>query len=111
LQGTFTQIDPAEDNILVGNYMVVNNVIKKCGANCGLEAYRAYFIAGELETLGTPSARVPGRRRVAIGQAPQVATGMENIDASAQPVKMIIDGQLYILRGEKMYDAQGKLVK
>ncbi|MEE0861267.1 MAG: hypothetical protein UIC49_07370, partial [Paludibacteraceae bacterium] len=111
LQGTFSQIDPAENNILTGNYMVVNNVIKKCGANCGLEAYRAYFIAGELETLGTPSARVPGRRRVAIGQAPQVATGMENIDASAQPVKAIINGQLFILRGEKMYDAQGKLVK
>ena len=111
LQGTFSQIDPAENNILKGNYMVVNNVIKKCGANCGLEAYRAYFIAGELETLGTPSARVPGRRRVAIGQAPQVATGMENVDASAQPVKTIINGQLFILRGEKMYDAQGKLVK
>ena len=111
LQGTFTQIDKAEDNILVGNYMVVNNVIKKCGANCGLAANRAYFIAGELESLSAPSARVPGRRRVAIGQAPQVATGMENIDASAQPVKTIINGQLFILRGEKMYDAQGKLVK
>ena len=112
LQGTFSQIDPAEDNILKDNYMVVNNVIKKCGANCGLEANRAYFIATDLENLGTPSARVPGRKRIAMGTTgAQVATGMENVDASAQPVKTIINGQLFILRGEKMYDAQGKLVK
>ena len=112
LQGTFTQIDPAVDNVLVGNYMVVNNVIKKCGVNCGLQANRAYFIAGELESLGAAPASVPGRKRIAMGTTgAQVATGMENVDASAQPVKTIINGQLFILRGEKMYDAQGKLVK
>ena len=111
LQGTFSQINPATDNELVDNYMVVNNVIKKCGVNCGLQAYRAYFIAAELETLGTPSAPVPGRRRVAIGQAPQVATGVDQVQGDNVPTKMIINGQLFILRGEKMYDAQGKLVK
>jgi hypothetical protein len=41
----------------------------------------------------------------------QTATGVDAFNASETPVKMIIDGKLFILRGEKMYDATGKLVK
>ena len=59
--------------------------------------------------LNVPEASPVPRARVVFNQ--NTATGMENVDASAQPVKAIINGQLYILRGEKMYDAQGKLVK
>ena len=59
--------------------------------------------------LVVPSGSAVPRARVVFNQ--NTATGMENVDASAQPVKTIINGQLYILRGEKMYDAQGKLVK
>jgi hypothetical protein len=40
-----------------------------------------------------------------------VATGMDELNASETPVKMLIDGQLFILRGEKMYNANGQLVK
>ena len=112
LQGTFSQINPAVDNVLVGNYMVVNNVIKKCGVNCGLQAYRAYFIAGELESLVAASAPAPGVRRVSMGVTGQnTATGVDQVQGDEVPTKMIINGQLFILRGEKMYDAQGKLVK
>ena len=95
------------------NYILQDNKIKKVvggnNSNVFVTKNRAYIQLGSVEPK--EQAPVPGRRRVAIGQAPQVATGMESVDASAQPVKMIIDGQLYILRGEKMYDAQGKLVK
>ena len=59
--------------------------------------------------LNVPEASPVPRARVVFNQ--NTATGMENVDASAQPVKTIINGQLFILRGEKMYDAQGKLVK
>ncbi len=112
LQGTFSQINPAVDNVLVGNYMVVNNVIKKCGVNCGLQAYRAYFIAGELESLVAAPAPAPGVRRVSMGVTGQnTATGVDQVQGDNVPAKMIINGQLFILRGEKMYDAQGKLVK
>jgi hypothetical protein len=112
LQGTFTQIDKAEDNVLVGNYMVVNNVIKKCGANCGLKANRAYFVATELENLGTAPAPAPSVRRISMGVTGQnTATGVDQVQGDEVPTKMIINGQLFILRGEKMYDAQGKLVK
>jgi hypothetical protein len=40
-----------------------------------------------------------------------VATDIKGLEATEAPVKMLIDGQLYILRGEKMYDATGRLVK
>ena len=52
------------------------------------------------------------RRRVTLGRnSEQVVTGFENLNAGEQAVKLIIDGKMYILRGEKMYDATGKLVK
>jgi hypothetical protein len=41
-----------------------------------------------------------------------VATGVENAETIQEGVqKIMIDGQLFILRGEKMYDATGRLVK
>ena len=108
LYGSYTR-EPLAPN--VGNYIMLpgNRYAEVTGDRVFVAANRAYFKLSEIQTKA--SAPAPGVRRIAIGQAPQVATGMENIDASAQPVKTIINGQLFILRGEKMYDAQGKLVK
>ena len=40
------------------------------------------------------------------------ATGIENAHSdTVQGAKVFINGTLYILRGEHMYDAQGKMVK
>lgn len=59
-----------------------------------------------------PAPARPGARRVVAGNnAPAVATGCDEINASETPVKMMIDGQLFIIRGEKMFDATGRLVK
>ena len=80
LQGTFIQIDPAEENILTGNYVMYNNMIKKCGKNCGLNANRAYFIGSELESLGAPAPQAPGRKRVSMDVLGEnEATGVDNI--------------------------------
>ena len=109
LVGSYTK-EPLAVDATNPNYILKDNKISKVvGSNVFVGANKAYIQLGKVKK--NEPAPVPGRRRVAIGQAPQVATGMESVDASAQPVKMIIDGQLYILRGEKMYDAQGKLVK
>ena len=111
LYGSYTR-EPLAPN--AGYYIMLpgNRYAEVTGDRVFVAANRAYFKVDDIEDISTTApAPAPGVRRIAIGQAPQVATGMENIDASAQPVKMIIDGQLYILRGEKMYDAQGKLVK
>ena len=108
LYGSYTREELAPN---AGNYIMLpgNKYAEVTGDRVYVGKNRAYFKVSEIPT--TAPAPAPGVRRIAIGQAPQVATGMENVDASAQPVKTIINGQLFILRGEKMYDAQGKLVK
>ena len=112
IHGTFdlmeqTDLDNAGNNI----YLVIGNQLRRVDGQTGnrLPANRAYVDIDEI-TGGAP-AGIPANRVRSMPMQPQVATGMENVDASAQPVKTIINGQLYILRGEKMYDAQGKLVK
>ena len=44
-------------------------------------------------------------------QGEQTATGMDELNADEAPVKVLINGELFIIRGEKMYDATGRLVK
>ena len=111
LYGTYEDMDATA---LDGKYVISGNkyyyvdAVQSAGSK--LLANRAYFNLNELPEVA-PVLPV-GARRIALGTNGQnTATGMENVDASAQPVKTIINGQLFILRGEKMYDAQGKLVK
>lgn len=75
-------------------------------------AYRCYVDMDELQPVAAPLP-MPGRKRVAIGVngAPQVTTGIDNAEAISAPRKMMINGKLFILRGEKMFDATGRLVK
>ena len=77
-----------------------------------LPANRAYVKLSEIDYLTDPNP-APGRIRMMmnVNGAPTVITGCENLDASETPVKVMIDGQMFILRGEKMYDATGRLVK
>ena len=79
LVGSFTQIDPAENNALTGNYIVYQNVIQKCGQNCGMLANRAYFSASDLEALTQAPAPVQGRRRVTMNKADETTTAVDNI--------------------------------
>ena len=77
---------------------------------------RAYLRVTEMIGYNGEPAPTPayGRRRVVMdagAQAPQVTTGVDEINASEKPVKLMIKGQIYILRGEKMYDVTGKVVK
>ena len=111
LKGTFVQIDPTDDNVLVGNYMLVNNIIKKCGVNCGLLANRAYFVASELESLGVPSAsQVPGRRRISLDvQGESQTTDITDVpNPYGKTIKVIRNGQLIIIREGEKYNAQGQ---
>lgn len=57
-------------------------------------------------------APAPGRRRVTMGvNGKNTPTDIDAINASEQPMKLLINGQIFILRGEKMFDATGRLVK
>ena len=89
--------------------MVVNNVIKKCGAKCGLKENRAYFVATDLDGLKAPQSQMPGRRYIGMSvQGENEATGFENITApEGQVLKTIVNGQLIIIRNGEKFNAQG----
>jgi hypothetical protein len=78
-------------------------------SNNNLPANRAYIKYNEL-VVSTPSP-APGRRVRAIPMQGQGATGVENLNASEAPIKTVIDGTMYIIRGEHMFDATGRMVK
>ena len=108
LFGSYTK-EPLAQN--AGNYILYNNQYLLVNSdNVYVGENRAYIKLGEISTNAVAPA--PGRRRVAMGVLnEQVITGVEDLNVGDQPIKVMIDGQLFILRGEKMYDAQGRLVK
>ena len=115
MYGTFEDLtfSPATDQNIY--YFSGHNIwaVKKNTADVVLPAYLCYVKMDELLASPIPDANpAPGRRRVTLGvNGQQVATGVDQVQGDEVPTKMIINGQLFILRGEKMYDAQGKLVK
>ena len=96
-----------------GNYILQNNLYREvlAGAQARILSNRAYIKLSAINPHET--ALAPGRRRISMSvQSEQVATGIENTGFESEaPRKVLINGELYILRGEKMYDAKGQLVK
>lgn len=114
LFGSYTQeiVTPND-----GNYILLNNQYCFVNSTAYVGANRAYiklYGDGHALTASSTSAPqpAPGRRRVSLDvQGEHVATGMEGLNVGDQPIKLMINGQMYILRGDKMYDATGRLVK
>jgi hypothetical protein len=92
-------------------YLVIGNELRRAtGEGTGgnnLPAQRAFVVLGDIPAA---PANMPAHVRAMPMQKDQ-AQGFENLDASEKPLKVMIDGTLYILRGEKVYDATGRLVK
>ena len=112
MYGTFVDQTLTE---LDGIYYFAQRALWSCVdlTSLSLPANRAYVKLSEIDYISDPNP-APGRRRVLMavnGEAPAVTTGIENAQMDNAPVKMIINGQLFILRGEKMFDATGRLVK
>ena len=111
LQGTFEHITDgaagASGNKLEGNYIIYNNMFKKCGAYCQLPENRAYIKMDAVPVMGAPNAPqpVPGRRHAVIGnaQAPQVATGTENVFVGAENTAYDVLGRPVDLRNTDIY--------
>ncbi len=77
-----------------------------------LKSERCYININPDEPSRNIISPAPGRRRIVMGvQNTNTTTGMDELNVSEAPRKMIIDGKMYIFRGEKMYDAKGQLVK
>ena len=73
-----------------------------------LTAHKAYI---DLDNLPGGANNAPRRLRFVFSEE-QTATGMENVQNEENKAqKVMIDGVMYIIRGEHMYDAQGQIVK
>lgn len=71
-----------------------------------MKSFRCYF------TIPVESQALVGSKAARIVFGPQVTTGTENVQSDqVQSTKVMIDGTLYIIRGERTYNAQGQLVK
>ena len=110
-------IAAATDNVLVGKYGVVNNMIQKLGENCSSKANRAYIDLSQTPSkeeyeAANPSSPAP-KKRVSLGrQGEQVTTGLDEINVNSEKVeKRMIDGQLYIIRSGHIFTGTGMLVK
>ena len=116
LHGTFTNLVQENlDGFGADVYLVIGNQLRLAvgpgtGSNT-LPAYRAYVKLSEISD-GTP-APMPGRQIRSMSLPKNTPTGMDQItnDQLQMSNKVIINGHLYIIRGEKMYDATGRLVK
>ncbi len=101
-------------NAAANNTFVIHNnsVFRINQGGTMLKSERCYININSTEPSRTAKSSIPGRRRISMSvQNTNVATGVDAINASETPMKLMIDGQLFILRGEKMYDATGRLVK
>lgn len=110
LVGSFTQEPIAQS---LNNFIIYNNALYYVNSdNVYVGANRAYLnMTGVPAYSNEPQQGAPRRRVTMAVYGEQTATGVDAINATDAPVKMMINGQLFILRGEKMYDATGRLVK
>ena len=110
MYGTFEPIDVTEN--LDDVYYFAQHNFWSCSGMSSLHmpANRAYVRMSEVPSAA-PNPN-PGRRRVVMGvNGTNTTTGCENIESGNAPRKQLIDGAIYIIRGEKVYDTTGRLVK
>ena len=112
LRGTLTGLDVDAFAALGGDiYILKDNAIRPRTAGNWLSANRAYIDYDELEPVSEAPTSMPGKKVKRMPMQGQTTTGCELINAAEAPAKMMINGQLFILRGDKMYDTTGRLVK
>lgn len=113
LYGTFSYMNAGALSAAGATYMLYNNALRPIGTNNHLDAFRAYVILDDIQdaTEAEVQQSAPGRRVRQMPLQQNTATGIDELNGSEAPAKVLINGQLFILRGEKMYDAKGQLVK
>ena len=93
------------------SYVTYNGQIRKAGTGVTLGEYRAYIDMSLVSATPTPA--MAGRRRLSIhnADAPAGTTDIENVSATfGGSQKILRNGQLFIIRDGKTYNAQGQLL-
>jgi len=87
--------------------VTTEGIFRPCGPDATVPMNRAYLNMAVVPTTKDSSA--PGRRIRLTSNGAQVVTGMENVNANANVNrKMMVNGQLVIIRDGKMFNAQGQ---
>jgi hypothetical protein len=106
LVGTYETIDLtpyAEPGTL--NYFLYANAFKKAGTGVTVGAYRAYL---NWDAVSAAPAQAPSARRIRmVIEGTEAQTGMETVTAMPKTTKVLIDGQLFIIREGKRYTLTG----
>lgn len=117
MHGTFSgeTFSPSAGNAANLYYFSGNAIwcVANRSTDANIPAHGCYLNMEEFRALPIPSPTpAPGRRRITLGvNGKNTPTAIDNAEAADAPRKVMINGNLYILRGEKMYDATGRLVK
>ena len=111
-KGTFTPFVMPNGLNFQGGYLFLgqNNQLFWPSTSNPLKPFRAYFYVDvEASTPGNaPKYRgMPAR----IVEGKNVATGVENAQSANQSTKVIVNGQLIIIKNDVRYNAQGQIVK
>lgn len=102
-QGTFESILLNSDN---QRFVGPENYLYSPAANgTTMKAFRCYFTIPN----NAPNNVISKRAKIVFG--PQATTDIENVQDNVQCTKVLRDGQLYIIRDGRTYDAQGQLIK
>jgi len=107
LVGSFTEKDIQAG---ASNYILYDNILYEvaAGQSAKVGAHRAYV---DFDAIGAVVGQSPAMRRMAMPIVRSTATGIDAIEVGAELKKVVIDGQLYIVRDGKMYDVTGQLVR
>ena len=111
-KGTFTPFVMPNGLNFQGGYLFLgqNNQLYWPNTSNPLKPFRAYFYV-DVES-STPSNAPKYRGMPArIVEGKNVATGVENAQSANQCTKVIVDGQLIIIKNDVRYNAQGQIVK
>lgn len=118
MQGTLGGIAPAASNELTGNFMIKDNMFWTCGEWCGLRENTAYIKANLIQTSGEMPAPTAGRHRIALqsneSDGANTTTAIDNLTEDgvvATAKKIMLNGVMYIQRGNQMFTLDGQLVK
>ena len=101
--GSYTQEVIAQDN---NNYIIYNNKLYPVNDLAYVGANRAYIH----RTAATTPTPAPRRRVTLFLNGTQTATGLDGIQSDNNLQKVLVNGQLFIIRDGKTYTVQGQLV-
>ena len=105
LEGTYETITLTPYDDTHHYYFLYANAFKKAGTGVTVGAYRAYL---NWDAVIAAPAQAPSARRIRmVIEGKEDQTGMETVTAMPKTTKVLIDGQLFIIREGKRYTLTG----